>query len=147
MDSLYRINSLTLKNFKCYDRESRLDFGSSLTVLIGLNGSGKTSILQALKKALSFILTKDTRRMNFVGDGKNIKKNTLKSTDATYPFEFSWEPTEPDYNIRLDCTGVIYGVKKNWSIVKEGKGKDSQLPYREMLNVFLERYNSPLLWL
>lgn len=144
MDSLYRINSLTLNNFRCYKKESRLDFGSSLTVLIGLNGSGKTSILQALKKALSFILTKDSRQMNFVGDGKNIKNNTLKSTDATYPFEFSWEPTEPDYNIRLDCSGSIYGVEKDWAIVKEGKGRDSQLPYRDMLNVFLNRYNAEM---
>lgn len=141
MNSLYRIKSLTLKNFKCYSRECRIDFGSTATVIIGLNGSGKTTLLQALKKALSFILTKDSRQYNFVGDGKNIKNNTLKSTDATYPFEFSWEPKEPDYNIRLDCTGSIYGVEKGWAIIKEGKGRDSQMPYRDIFDVFLKYYN------
>lgn len=142
MKSLYRISSLTLDNFKCYNHRSRIDFGTSVTVIIGLNGSGKTSLLQALKKALSVILTKDSRSLNYVGDGKNIKNNTLKAADATYPFEFSWEPKEPDYNIRLDCTGSIYGTDKAWSVVKEGKGRDSQLPYREMLDIFLTRYNA-----
>lgn len=83
-NSLYRIKSLTLKKFKCYREESHLDFGNTVSVIIGLNGSGKTSLLQALKKAVSFILTKDSRKLNFVGDGKNIKNNTLKSADATY---------------------------------------------------------------
>lgn len=142
MNTLYRIKSLTLKNFRCYSRESRIDFGAFVTVLIGLNGSGKTSLLQALKKALSFILTKDTRQLNFVGDGKNIKNNTLKAIDATYPFEFSWEPKQPDYNIRLDCDGCIYDCPTSWAIVKDGKGRDSQMPYREAFNVLLDRYNS-----
>lgn len=141
-NSLYRIKSLTLKKFKCYREESHLDFGNTVSVIIGLNGSGKTSLLQALKKAVSFILTKDSRKLNFVGDGKNIKNNTLKSADATYPFEFAWEPEEPDYNIRLDCTGSIFDIEKNWAIVKEGKGRDSQMPYRDALNVFLESYNT-----
>ena len=141
MNSLYRIKSLTLNNFKCYNKECRIEFGSDITVIIGLNGSGKTSLLQALKKALSFILTRDTRPLNFVGDGKNIKNITLKSTDATYPFEFSWEPVEPDYNISLECAGTIYDVDTDWSVIKSGKGRDSQMPYRTALNLFLDQYN------
>lgn len=40
------IRSLELRNFKCFS-DQRLDFGS-LTLLCGLNGTGKSSVLQAL---------------------------------------------------------------------------------------------------
>ena len=48
--------------------------GDVATVIIGLNGAGKTAFLTAVKKALSFILSKDRRKeVRFIGDGKDIK--------------------------------------------------------------------------
>ena len=42
----FALNALELKNFKCF-REQRIEFGK-LTVLSGLNGMGKSSVVQAL---------------------------------------------------------------------------------------------------
>ena len=142
MENLYKIKELTLAGFKCYSGNAhKITFGDKLTVIIGLNGAGKTSLLQALKKALSIILTKDARKKSFVGDGKNIHANTLKSSDATYPFEFAWVPKEPDYKVSLSCSGVIYDTPIDWAIVKDGKGKDSQKPFREALDLFVDTFN------
>lgn len=43
-----RINELHLKNFRCFD-ELTINFSTPYTVLIGINGSGKSSILDALR--------------------------------------------------------------------------------------------------
>ena len=47
MDEL-RISELRLKNFRCFD-ELTLTFSTPYTILIGINGSGKSSILDALR--------------------------------------------------------------------------------------------------
>ena len=43
-----RISELHLKNFRCFD-ELTIDFSMPYTVLIGINGSGKSSILDVLR--------------------------------------------------------------------------------------------------
>ena len=43
-----RINELHLKNFRCFE-ELTINFSTPYTVLIGINGSGKSSILDALR--------------------------------------------------------------------------------------------------
>ena len=43
-----RINSLKLRNYKKFISERTFEFSDNLTVIIGNNGSGKTSILQAI---------------------------------------------------------------------------------------------------
>ena len=46
-----RIDSLTLRNFKCFS-EGHLDMHPEFNVLLGINGTGKTSILEALRVAI-----------------------------------------------------------------------------------------------
>ena len=46
-----RIDSLTLRNFKCFS-ELHLDMHPEFNVLLGINGTGKTSILEALRVAI-----------------------------------------------------------------------------------------------
>lgn len=50
--SEWRFETLELENFRNYDRFS-LDFHERLTVLTGVNGAGKTAVLDALKVILS----------------------------------------------------------------------------------------------
>jgi len=49
-----KIHSLHLKNYRCF-REIDIDFDDRLTVLVGVNGSGKTSILDALSLFLKYV--------------------------------------------------------------------------------------------
>ncbi len=47
-----RIKKLNLQNFMCYDAAHDLDFNSRFILLVGENGAGKTSLLEALADAL-----------------------------------------------------------------------------------------------
>jgi DNA replication and repair protein RecF len=64
-----RINRLSLENFKNYEKAS-LNFDKSLCVIAGLNGSGKTNVLEAIHY---LSLTKGTFNPS---DSQNIKKGT-----------------------------------------------------------------------
>ena len=62
-NNLYRLNSIALSNFWCYDGNPNLfEMGESVTAIIGLNGADKTAFLTAVKKAISFILSKDKHK-------------------------------------------------------------------------------------
>ena len=43
-----RLKSIVLRNYKKFTEEKRIDFSSNITLIIGNNGSGKSSILQAI---------------------------------------------------------------------------------------------------
>ncbi len=47
-----RLEFLELGNYRCFSH-LRIDFDAELTVLVGVNGSGKTAILDAAAVALS----------------------------------------------------------------------------------------------
>jgi predicted ATP-dependent endonuclease of OLD family len=51
-----KIKQLEIENFRCKSAAS-LELGSRLTVLIGENGAGKTTFLDALSIALGTIIT------------------------------------------------------------------------------------------
>ena len=53
----FRLDNLHLKNFRRYEDLS-IDFNSQLTLIVGVNGSGKTSILDAAAIAVGSFLTK-----------------------------------------------------------------------------------------
>ena len=46
------IQNLVLHNFKCFEN-IELDFHPKLTVIVGANGSGKTSIMEGAAIAIS----------------------------------------------------------------------------------------------
>ena len=53
-----KIRNIKLTDFRCFSKYS-LDFAPGVTVLIGKNGAGKTSLVHAIHDALSFIFTND----------------------------------------------------------------------------------------
>lgn len=46
------LEKISLKNFKCFEKLD-IDFHKNLTVIVGVNGAGKTSILEAIAIAVS----------------------------------------------------------------------------------------------
>lgn len=56
------IERLTLTNFRCYGPvETSVDLGPGLTAFVGINGAGKTAMMQALQRL--FGVTNDQRRL------------------------------------------------------------------------------------
>lgn len=72
-----KIYSAKIKNFKAIE-ETRIPL-SDFTVIVGTNGSGKSSILQALHWMLQ-----SARNPSVSPEGDNKKGSTLSETDATY---------------------------------------------------------------
>ncbi|WP_291529472.1 AAA family ATPase [Bacteroides sp. UBA939] len=54
-----KLRKLTINNFRCFE-EFEIEFASHITVLIGKNGAGKSSLIHAIHNALSFIFTRDS---------------------------------------------------------------------------------------
>lgn len=50
------LQKITLHNFKCFE-EISIDFNEKLTVIVGVNGAGKTSLLEGVSIALSTMFT------------------------------------------------------------------------------------------
>ena len=46
-----KMTSVTLKNFRCF-KNLTIDLDEKLTVLVALNGQGKTSVLDAIRIAV-----------------------------------------------------------------------------------------------
>lgn len=67
-----RINQLVLQNFRRYER-ARFQFHPQFTVLIGNNGAGKTTVLDALALLLNTY---------FQGSGLVTGGGTIKNDDA-----------------------------------------------------------------
>lgn len=49
-----KLNKITIDNFRCL-KHYEVSFASGITALIGMNGSGKTALISAIRDALSFI--------------------------------------------------------------------------------------------
>ncbi len=92
-----KINEITIKNFKAIE-----DTTLSLTdfnVLVGINGSGKSSVLQALHWVLQ-----SGRNRKVDANRKNTDGSTLSQTEATYM-------PSPEY--RNSANGSEYGNFQN----------------------------------
>ena len=144
MNNIFSIYSLGLHNFKCYDdTDKQISFGKELTVIIGQNGTGKTALLNGIKKAVSIVLAKDRRKnYKFVGDGLNIKQNTIKLEDSRYNFEYSEIDEDYEFPVSLDCSGIIRDQEKEWHIEKPDKRSRSEMTFRDALDTFLAPFNA-----
>lgn len=74
-----KIAKIWIKNFRCF-KKIELNFGSRATVLYGKNGSGKSTVINALHKALSFIMYSDKIYVKTKVGSKTKKKLACNNT-------------------------------------------------------------------
>lgn len=112
-----KLRSIKLQNYRCY-QDNDFYFGVDTTIIIGKNGTGKSSLLSAIRKGMSFIFSN-------TGENKLIKNNTnkiegLNDWDTTFIENgdgFQW-PTNIEYDITYDVSNL------NWKFHKDKyKGK------------------------
>ncbi len=100
-----RIDNLRVKNFRGYEN-FEIDFDPNLTVLVGDNGAGKTTILDALAVAAGTYLAKFD----------NAKQVAIKPDDATVKC-FAFEGLA-DYQrlfpVEVEARGVLDGEQFAW---------------------------------
>ena len=100
------LQSLELRNFRGF-RDIEIDFDQRLTVLVGINGAGKTTVLDAL----AVLLDQYTARL--IASRSTARR--LKESDTTNG--------APEAHIRLTVEGTN-GLTR-WALRKQGNGRRS----------------------
>ena len=70
-----RLNSLKIRNFRCF-KNYEIKFAPRVTVLFGKNGTGKTTLIHAIHKALSFMMYSEHVKEKDIKTGKMKVVNT-----------------------------------------------------------------------
>lgn len=100
------LKELTLHNFKCYE-DFTIQFNKQLTVIVGINGAGKSTILEAAATALSAMFTPL--------DG--VKSRGINKTDArlaTYSMG-SLKDVQHQYPVVISAKADMDGEEISWS--------------------------------
>ncbi len=122
------IKEITIKNYKCFHDES-ISFnipdgkkeGSGLNILIGENGNGKTSILEAINYlTLSSYASENKLKINDFYDVKENIKVTANTTDFKCKMSFP-------YQGYFECNGISFSAK---SRQQKSRGKLLSSPFQ-----------------
>lgn len=107
-----KINRVKLFNYRCF-KELELELNDSFTILVGNNGSGKSTILDGISLGLASYF------VGMKGDSpKEIDKTDVRF--ETYEIGSRLE-RQPQYPARIDCCGEFCGKKIEWSRSKNTK--------------------------
>ncbi len=146
-----KITQLVLKNFRMFDR-ARFLFHDHFTVLIGTNGSGKTTVLDALSILLNTYLQ---------GSGIKTGGAAVKKTDARLIMTEKGGQVfrERQEDVWLEATSLLDGTELTWqrymgdragkakNIVSRGTASRSVIRSGETLDLpLLLYYGSGRLW-
>lgn len=128
----------TFNNFRCF-KQYEIQYGSEITVIIGKNGTGKSSVLSGIRRGMSFMFAKP----------KNFKKNFSTSNNATVKsfskLEANFDPIARNYNYPISnlYKAVFNGQQIDWAIVKNNmNGALLTSPYSQVLEYILQYYNN-----
>ncbi|KSU22111.1 AAA family ATPase [Lactococcus lactis] len=78
---MIRLDRVIIKNFRNFQGEYQFDFSKDITIFLGDNGNGKSSIFDAIQ----WCLTGDIDRFNNIGKAENVR-NVLINKDSTECF-------------------------------------------------------------
>lgn len=121
------LQKLTLHNFKCFE-DLELEFHPNLTVIVGANGSGKTSVLEAAAIAVSTLFVKMDRL-----SGRSIDKSQahLKAFSIG-----STKDVQPQYPVTVKASAVIEKEEATWSrSLNKPAGSTTVIDAKEIIDI------------
>ena len=128
-------------NFRCF-KEYPIKYGIQTTVIIGKNGTGKSSILSAIRRGLSFMFASPNNFPKNLAISNNAKVQTFGKLETN----FDTISRTYSYPIQNDFKGNFNDVPINWSILKKTmNGGLTTTLYNDALNTVLAYYNNNLL--
>ncbi|MBD8528580.1 MULTISPECIES: AAA family ATPase [unclassified Massilia] len=107
-----RIEQIRLTNYRGHE-DLTLDFEQRFNVIVGSNGSGKTSVLNSLCDALSALLinTPSSSGYHLVFSDPDIARIKAETVNGRVRFE-------PQYPVCVAARGIVLGTVCNWAISK-----------------------------
>ena len=143
---LMRLNKIEIENFRCFQHFS-LEFAPGATVLIGRNGTGKTSLIRSIANALSFIFatSKNPKTKEVLAAGNP----DLKIANIS-PSEVWWNETDRTSAgfVSIKAEANFEGEVLSWELMKpstSNSGLRTSL-YQDAYNAFVQRYNITGKW-
>ena len=110
---LLKLNSVHLTNYRCH-RDLKVEFGLGFNVVVGVNGSGKTSLLKALCDSLDgfahFV------QMHNGPQHQPMSEDGVARVEVDTPsngFRF-----EPCYPVKVEASGEAFSTPFNWTLTK-----------------------------
>lgn len=106
-----RLDQLHIQNFRCYE-DATFDFQPGFNLVVGVNGSGKTSLLQAVATSFSDFAVSTGNQSN-AGSGDEVRfiVDTFESGNRF----------ERCFPLALKAKGDIFG-RNNWEFFMSRKG-------------------------
>ena len=128
-----KIKRLTLKNFRQFS-DINIDFEKDITVLVGINGSGKTTVMDALAIALGTAF----RELDDIKE-KSIQKQDVRL--QSYQIGAS-EDVQSQYPVHISVTAQCDGLDIDWMrALNSDKGKTTIKDANSIINIFREYQN------
>lgn len=142
------IKTIDINNFRGF-ADYHVEFAPSVTILIGRNGAGKSSLIDALHKSLSFIFSNNRSLGNdFLSSGNpSLKVNSFSPED----YHVDQKKKEVSHAISLHTTAVYHGEPIEWTLYKRTTSGASLYTskYQDAFNQFMRLWrggaNLPLL--
>lgn len=131
-------NSLEIKNFRCFSNY-KIGFAPETTVLIGKNGEGKTTVIDAIKQSLSFLFSKDKSIASPASASAGYLNMTPYSKGDAF---FCAEERDHLYPIQIKAEATLLKDEAHpldWALTKNSaSGKIQTSPYKKAYTTCIE---------
>ena len=134
-----RLKTIEIRGYKCFEKY-KVDFAPSVTVIIGRDGAGKTTLISAIHKVLSFIFSSDKSLGDDILSAGNpsLKVSTFDEWD--YRRDDEKGTITNDLSIRAEA--VYAGQTLAWELYKRTVGSAAlyRSKYKEAFRQFMSAY-------
>ena len=114
-----RLDSIHLTNYRGH-ADLKVDFGPGFNVVVGVNGSGKTSLLRGVCDSLNGLLWRHIARFPLsLTESGHIRLLTIK-VGGRYRFE-------PQYPLKIGAVGTDFESSWAWTLMRAGPGGEVEL--------------------
>lgn len=146
-----RLKEITINNFHCY-KQTSFQFADKVTVLIGKNGSGKSSLIKSIKNALSIFFSNNSSwgYQTLAGSVSDLGVANLDSREIWH--DNNMKPAEyVDIRIsaeRQNSESETSEAIPSWSYHKlsTAKAKPQSTYYKDAYIDFREHYTDDTAW-
>lgn len=133
-----KLKNIHIQNFRGF-KDFQVEFAQNTTVFIGKNGTGKTSLISAVKKGLSFMFAKSKKYKKSLSESNNCTVRSFSLWDSRFDeieraFTF---PIANYFEAYLDEKEIKWTSYK-----KQDPGSLHPTLYKDALNSILQGYNN-----